>query len=275
MNQANFGIRVPTPLNLASGSLAQDFKDWNDEVAVYLVASKAIAEPKATQTGIILNLAGSEVIKIAKHFTYDAGENKDDPNVLLKKIEEYCSPRSNEVFETFQFLKLDYIEPFDKFLMELRRRSESCNFGNASDRMIRDKIVLSMKPAVQKILLREKDLTLNRTIDICRTYVHAEKVTCEISSRSSEHVVQDISSRSGSKYKATFKEKKQSCRYCGKQHVPGSKHCPAYGKECYGCNGRNHFRSQCRRRVRRVERQYSDDSDSDDLYLNNYNVSHV
>ena len=89
MNQANFGIRVPTPLNLASGSLAQDFKDWNDEVAVYLVASKAIAEPKATQTGIILNLAGSEVIKIAKHFTYDTGENKNDPNVLLKKIEEY------------------------------------------------------------------------------------------------------------------------------------------------------------------------------------------
>ena len=60
-------------------------------------------------------------------------------------MENYCSPRSNEVLEAFRFLKLEYTQPFDNYLIELRRHAASCNYGDATDRMIRDKLVLSVK----------------------------------------------------------------------------------------------------------------------------------
>jgi len=36
--------------------------------------------------------------------------------------------------------------------------------------MIRDKIVFSVEQHLQHVLLRELNLTLGKTIDICRTY---------------------------------------------------------------------------------------------------------
>ena len=67
----------------------------------------------------LLNLAGQDVIKISKHYRYDAGKTNKDPYVILARIENYCSPRSNEVLEAFHFLKLEYTQPFDNYLIEL------------------------------------------------------------------------------------------------------------------------------------------------------------
>ena len=36
------------------------------------------------------------------------------------------------------------------------------------------------------------------------------------------------------------------CEYCGKGHSP--RNCPAYGKYCNYCNGKNHFESVCRKK---------------------------
>ena len=36
------------------------------------------------------------------------------------------------------------------------------------------------------------------------------------------------------------------CDYCGWSHKRGKRNCPAYGKTCEKCGGRNHFRTVCR-----------------------------
>ena len=40
-------------------------------------------------------------------------------------------------------------------------------------------------------------------------------------------------------------------RFCGHQHQRGAVNCPAYGKRCGKCGGRNHFAAVCRSRVGR------------------------
>ena len=37
-----------------------------------------------------------------------------------------------------------------------------------------------------------------------------------------------------------------NCRFCGKSH--DKEECPAYGKICNGCGGRNHFEAKCNRK---------------------------
>ena len=46
------------------------------------------------------------------------------------------------------------------------------------------------------------------------------------------------------------------CKFCGYNHEPSRFQCPAWGKTCNNCKGRNHFRSVCTRKrtVRAIER---------------------
>ena len=83
--------------------------------------------------------------------------------------------KENEVFETLCFWTVQWnIQPFDNFLSELLTKAALCNFGEMKDRLIRDKIVLSVGGNLQKLLLQEKCLDLRRAIEICR-YKKQEK----------------------------------------------------------------------------------------------------
>ena len=38
------------------------------------------------------------------------------------------------------------------------------------------------------------------------------------------------------------------CAYCGHSHKRGKRNCPAYGKTCDKCSGKNHFKTMCKGR---------------------------
>ena len=38
---------------------------------------------------------------------------------------------------------------------------------------------------------------------------------------------------------------KINCNLCGYQHEKSREKCPAWGKKCDSCKGRNHFKSKC------------------------------
>jgi len=69
-------------------------------------------------------------------------------------------------------------ERFDVFLGDVRRLARSCHFTAVEDSMIRDRIVVGIrddsKPARHK-LLQIRDLTLAKTIDICKASEAAGK----------------------------------------------------------------------------------------------------
>ena len=53
------------------------------------------------------------------------------------------------------------------------------------------------------------------------------------------------SKHNGSKHRSQSKGG-GNCHNCGTSHPP--KHCPAYGKVCYNCNKKGHFKPLCRSR---------------------------
>ena len=162
-------------LDLSDVSLAETFRGWRRQLDFYLRAYGATEKSKATQTAIILHCAGVQVQEAYEHFVFETEGDKDDPQKVLQKLSEYCSPRSNEVIETFRFWNAEYKEPFDSFLTDLRSRANRCNFDTMKDRMIRDKIVFSATGKMKELLLREKTLDLQRTIEICHAYEMTSK----------------------------------------------------------------------------------------------------
>ena len=93
-------------LDLTDADLAETCCSWRRHVDFYLKASGASEQPKATQAAIILHCAGVQVQEVSEHFVFPYDADKDDPQKILEKLAEYCSPRSNEVIETHRFWNL-------------------------------------------------------------------------------------------------------------------------------------------------------------------------
>ena len=66
-----------------------------------MTASGADDKDDSVKKVIILILAGEDVMEVSNHFIYAHGENEDNPNLLLTKIEAYCSPKKSEVYESY------------------------------------------------------------------------------------------------------------------------------------------------------------------------------
>ena len=166
----------------AKANLGEVFRRWEQSYQIYMKASGLSGKPKAQRLAILLNLAGEDAIEVYNHFKYFPIEDPSDPDVVLEKFKQFCSPKSNEVYERHRFWSVDIAmyDGIDLAVSELRTRAKDCHFGEGEDDMIRDKIVFSLQDTrVKERLLREDSLTLSRALDIIRA---AEE--CRLQARS-------------------------------------------------------------------------------------------
>ena len=247
-------LRVPPALDLLSENLAETFRSWKRQVDIYLLASGAVEKDEKVQTAILLHCAGPEVQEIYEHFVYGEGQSKDDPQVVLQKLEEYCAPKTGEVIATHRFWTEKYKEPIDAFLVALKTRAKLCNFQEP-ERMIRDKIVFSVEGKMQELLLREKDLDLKKAVDICRSYEITSKQKKEIQTQHIDKVEAKEKKTSKKQGKGEFVPFIKDCNFCGKDHKRRKEDCPAWGKNCEICSRPNHTKEKCRQRVNMVEEE--------------------
>ena len=265
---ANLGFHPPTPLNIVSGNVPENFRKWKQQLETYMTASGLNDTPAKTRKAIILNLAGEDVLEISNHFKYDAAvdedghpvEDRDDPDVLLNKIEEYCSPKQNEIYESFKFWTTPISTPIDHFVSDLRTKVQNCNYGALTERMVRDKIIFSLTDESLRFrIMRDQahdPVTLDRLISILRVTELTQGQVKHMSSASNQH-----NSVNFVKTKQSFGKPGQTpkpapistnpvvktCHFCNKKHAMKKEQCPAWGKTCGLCKQKNHFRVKCPR----------------------------
>ena len=114
-----------------------------------------------TIVAILLFCAGPLVVKVFDQIDFESADDKKDVKKVLEKLERYCMPLKNEVLASHKFWSLEYYEPLDKFLTDLRVLAEECSFETLTNRLICDKLVFVTKGRLQARLLREVDLTLD------------------------------------------------------------------------------------------------------------------
>lgn len=190
----NPNLRLPSELNLLTGNVAENYKSWRRQIEIYLIASGTSKLLEEIQTATIINCGGERLLKIYDHFEWAHGEDKNNPQDVFRKIEQYCNPRKNEVAETHKFWSTKYFEPFDQFLTELRIKAAACNFKE-EDRMIRDKIVFSCTGKMQQLMLRDDDLDLKKTIKICQFYEQVNRQSEEMKKDNQASVHKDSESK--------------------------------------------------------------------------------
>lgn len=86
-------------------------------------------------------------MEVYNTFVYTEGEVKDKFDRVVQKFDEDCLPKKNESFEWYVLRSCiqQPAESFDVFLMDLKLKARTCNFGVLQDSMLRDQIVFGIK----------------------------------------------------------------------------------------------------------------------------------
>ena len=141
------------------------------------------------------------------------------------------------------------------------------------------------------MLLRERELTLEKTIDICKA---AEKATTHGKVyRTEPDTVHKVTEQKNKGLQSTrrplremrqdsFNRQEKQCKFCGFSHVMLKDTCPAWGKVglCKNCNEKYHFAKKCRSKKHSsvnqsqgVHQLHGADSDSSEEWINSVDNS--
>ncbi|XP_061715760.1 uncharacterized protein LOC133524009 [Cydia pomonella] len=247
-----------------------------NENSNYLYFEASGAAEKLTekqQSALLLHSIGDEGLVV-----YNTLENKEKLTYqeILKKLEEHCSPPSNETYNRHIFFnrKQKAGENIEDFVTALKKLSLDCNFEKLKDGLIRDQIIIGLiDNELKEDLLSVTDLTLERCINMSRaaeatraqmdTIKNKNEVArIEVGAGQRRNIKKEHSSDKRQPSRSRTREQsygrqqgqahtrqpepsyhKKPCGKCGRQH--GYAKCPAFNKKCVRCGKYNHFAAMC------------------------------
>ena len=228
----------------------------------YSLATELNKKAEPVQVVTLLTVIGEEAHDVYSTFTDWAAEGDKNKIVpVLTKFAEYCQPRRNAPFERYRFNRRSQEagETYDQYKTALRKLAAGCDFNTITpDEMLRDRLIFGIRDTkVRERLLRECDLTLAKTDEICRPAESMQaqmKVVADVTESETNKVDQERTFNARKPKKNTRRRQQQGqrgrnwreCDNCGYQHMENSESCPVLGKECLKCGKRNHFITKCK-----------------------------
>ena len=253
-----YGITLPAPPPLSfsePSSLPKLWKNWRRQWNHYSIATGLADKSEDVQVSTLLTCLGQDALNVLDGLL-PSEEDQKCLDTVIEKFEEFCVGKTNETFERYKFnmRNQERGETIDMYVAELRKLAKTCNYQTLEESLIRDRVVLGIpEVAVRKRLLQESDLTLNKAISV----VQAHEATLRQMDRlepagegAELHVVhkqrpRGTTSGSDRVSEPTNQMRPMTCKFCGKKHAFRKGLCPAWGKSCTSCGGKNHFASRC------------------------------
>nr|CAB3265819.1 COS41.3 [Phallusia mammillata] len=225
-----------------SGNVSQNWVKFIRGFRLYLTAVGYDGKAAKVKTSMLLHVLGEQGQTIHSTFKFEEGQEMHFETVV-NAFESYCCPRKNITSERYRFFSRNQNdgERIDVFITDLKKLSKSCDFGELCDSLIRDKIIIGIKCVqLRQSLLREEELTLEKAIKMCITNETVRSQMTMFRSTNSTSFSLDAVQREprGNQLPAP-----RVYRFCALRHDVRA--CPAWGRRCLKCGGRNHFARCC------------------------------
>ena len=165
------GLNQPPQLELRSGNIAQNWTNFKQRFELFNTVSGMTEKGDKAQCSLFLHCIGDAALQVYNTFEFPDENDKMKLKVVMKKFEDYCIPKRNVTYERYKFFNhtQQTHETIDQYCTELRERAKSCEFGELTDSLIQDRIICGMRDnSVRERLLRQEDLTLDKTLKLCR-----------------------------------------------------------------------------------------------------------
>lgn len=149
------------------GNISENWRRFKRYFDIYMRAGELTEKSDEIKINTFLNAVGEEAIEV-----FDTLELNDDQrknyDEVIEAFEKFCKPKKNTVYERFMFYqrKQKDGEPFDTFLMDIKRLARTCEITDREQEMLRDQIVMGINDKkVQLRLLETSDLTYTKAIE--------------------------------------------------------------------------------------------------------------
>ncbi|XP_058840279.1 uncharacterized protein K02A2.6-like [Topomyia yanbarensis] len=228
-------VPLPPPLCL-EGDMEENYTFFESNWKNYAVAVGMNEWPESEnkkKVSFLLSVVGTDALK--RYFNFELNEaQKVSPETVLEAIRAKVVPVRNIIVDRLDFFSAIQIqtESIDEYVSRLKVLGKPCRFGALEQDMMVFKIVTSNKWSNLKTkMLTMPDINLSKAIDLCRM----EEITARHSKQLSLEPLMEVN-----------KVTAQICKFCGGRHPFKRGACPAFGKRCDKCGGKNHFQRVCK-----------------------------
>ena len=135
--------------------------DGNKRFEIYMTASGRDTKSDAIKSTTFPHVAGPEALEVFNTLTFDNEGDEKKLSALMEKFEEYCTPRRNVTWErhVFNTRRQQPGETIDQYMMDLKKKAKSCEFGDPNDSLIKDRVVCGiLSEKTRARLLKQPDL---------------------------------------------------------------------------------------------------------------------
>ena len=250
------GMKPPGNFNPVGLEVATCWQKWSEQFDFYMKATEKDTKNSDVQVAILLPLLGAEAMDMYRSFEWVTAVDKDDIVIVKAKFKAYFTPRVNETYERYRFLKRKQGqgETFECFLTDLKNLVSSCGYHvEDKSKVLRDQIVMGVvSNVVREKLLDHAALTLNTAVDLCRSSEVTGQLLMGMSATNEilpVHAVKQKGQGRRSTHTNTYSDKqvpkynKKCCKYCATTHEP--RKCPAWNRDCNRCGLKNHYAKCC------------------------------
>ena len=154
----------------------EEWRHYVERIDHFFAANEITDKDK--QRSIFLVSVGATTYKLIRSLVSPTDPKDMTYEELAKVVQEHYQPQPSIIVQRFKFNTRTQQpgENISKFLAELRRLSEHCEFGSTLDEMLRDRLVCgTCDSKIQRRLLAEPKLKLKRTLELALAIETSEK----------------------------------------------------------------------------------------------------
>ena len=255
---AQLHLSPPEPFNFRN---PEEWPKWKRRFEQFRIASGLAQEDEKRQVSTLLYCLGEESQAILDSTGVPSEEAMTTYDGIIETFESFFKVRKNVIFERARFNRRNQApgETSERYIMELYKLAEDCEYGGMKEEMIRDRLVVGIRDTVlseqlqldskltlesakkavrQREAVKEQQQTLNKDEQGAGAHVAVDQV------RGGKRFSKIKEPRSG---REKAKSRNTECSRCGKGH---QKHrCPAKEATCHRCNKKGHYSSCCYSKV--------------------------
>lgn len=257
------GVMLPFELNVHEFNSGVKWRKWLRSFEVFAKANKMQDEEE--KSNWLLHYAGEKVQDVYFNLSKEKEEEAEEPvvgkyvlrpkseyEIMVERLNAFFAPKQDKAYERHMFRKIkqEKGEGMEMFVMRLREQAERCEFGDLTDSTIRDHLVenCTSRQLRQKIL-EHGEHTLDQIMKKARS-IEAAAMQQEMMSNTKDDKAEEVCKvDTYAKGKRFQRNSAIECNGCGlRGHKGIDPKCPAKGKACAKCGGRDHFARKCHTR---------------------------
>ena len=267
-------LHPPKEMDFTASNISDSWNKFKKSFNIYANAIDLFNTTKntdAVRIGVLLHCMGEQGHLIFENIAWDNDGDDKKYEEVVKKFDAEFNPVKSITYERFKFNSCMQTlgQTFEDYITELKKLSNSCEFGELRDSLLRDRVICGIRDnTLRERLLRQEKLDLPKTIQLCKaaeiTAVHVTEINSSDPIANSVEV-NELRRSPGIINSVEINELRRSpgiidnCKFCGESHSYGKAYCPAANKHCERCNKVGHISRLCYSSTPRVvkKKRYS------------------